>query len=164
MRHGCQVILAIVANDPGVGAIELRIGVVELQDLQFSVWRSGSGKDVLPGFCSGRSATRKKEPRLVVEPEDAGVQQAFHFHALNAGPDVGRPQDRVFGKAFRDVSHGTVLRSVRVAHDDVVDQRSVCPSCSSSLPSRGEHYDPRRIWRDGECVRDRERSFGDIDR
>ena len=104
MGHGRQVILAIIADDPGVGEIQLGIRVVKFQNLQFSV-RDQDGEGRLARLLLGALGYAQEQPGPVVEPEDARIQQAFHRHSVNAGPDVARPQDGVFSKAFRDVSH-----------------------------------------------------------
>jgi hypothetical protein len=74
------------------------------------------GNDVLPGFYSGRSATRKRGPSLLLKRSRRG-QRTFHFHSTMLGR-VGRLQNGVFSKAFCDVRHAPSF-NFRM-HDDML--------------------------------------------
>ena len=87
------------------------------------------GNDVLPGFCSGRSATRSSSQVLPAKRKTPGFSRHSTFIPGDARPNVGRPQDGVFGKAFCDVGHDAASFLIRVAHDDIVDERPLSIAC-----------------------------------
>src|SRR5664280_1306970 len=106
------------------------------------------GKDVLPGFCSGRSATRKSSQVRSLNLKTPGFSRHSTFipsmlGRMSPGLSMGFSAKRFAMSAMHRVS------LIPVTHDDVVDDGPV--SLAQYFPAhRSENHDPRRVGRDGD--------------
>src|SRR6266478_9841693 len=101
------------------------------------------GKDVLPGFCSGRSATRKRSQVLSLYRKTPGLSR----HSTFIPSMLGRMSDGLrMGFSSKRFAMSAIVRIflIRVTHDDIVDYGPF--SLAQYFPShRSEHHDPRGV-------------------
>src|ERR1035437_6887589 len=107
------------------------------------------GKDVLPGFCSGRSAARRRSQVLWLNRKTPG----FSRHSTLIPSMLGRISHGLrMGFSAKRFAMSAILSFllILVPHDDIVDEGLV--SLVQYLPARrSEHHDPGSVGRDGDA-------------
>src|ERR1019366_3310580 len=107
------------------------------------------GKDVLPGFCSGRSATRKSSQVLWLNRKTPGFSRHSTFIPSMLG--LISPGLRM-GFSAKRFAISAILSYflIAVTHDDIVDDGPF--SLVQYSPAHGgENHDPRSVGRDGDA-------------
>jgi hypothetical protein len=95
---------SVVAEHTRVGKVQSRILPVKLQHPRFTGFAEDRKRNVSLALRGSLSDPDKK-PCPAVKPESTGIEETFDLPIRPAGLQVGRPKERVLGKASGKVGH-----------------------------------------------------------